>query len=123
MNAKVLAGLSLCVLVVLCYAFVLRADVATLEAQLQTRTAERDKAMEDAATWKVGVEEKQISIHGLRTTLEACLAREQTAMATADQWRDILENSQSRDMAPEEKGKVPDATTRRKLLDDLDRPL
>lgn len=129
MDGKMKAGLAvaavflLALLGALWHVSVLRGENSTLEERLQTRTGERDSAIKDAAGWKAGVEEKQTSIRGLQESLDSCLGREESAMATADQWREILETAQSRDMAPEEKGKVPDEATRRMLFDSLDRPL
>lgn len=129
MDGKMKAGLLVAAVLLLAllgalwHVSVLRGENSTLEERLQTRTGERDTAIKEAAGWKAGVEEKQNSIHGLQESLDSCLGREKSAMATADQWREILDAAQSRDMAPEEKGKVPDEATRRVLFDSLDRPL
>ncbi|CAI3241579.1 hypothetical protein DWUX_2524 [Desulfovibrio diazotrophicus] len=105
------------------YAAVLRGNIQTLEARLQACSTERDQALAAAAAGKAALDEQRKSVTGLQTALDACLAREQTAVATADQWREIIASAQSRDMAPEEKGKVPDATTRQLLQESLDLPL
>ena len=98
-------------------------NIQTLEARLQACSTERDQALAAAAAGKAALDEQRKSVTGLQTALDACLAREQTAVATADQWREIIASAQSRDMAPEEKGKVPDATTRQLLQESLDLPL
>ena len=105
------------------YAAVLRGNIQTLEARLQACSTERDQALAAAAAGKAALDEQRKSVTGLQTALDACLAREQTAVATADQWREIIASAQSRDMAPEEKGKGPDATTRQLLQESLDLPL
>lgn len=107
----VLAGLSL------------KGQRDTLEADLAARTLERDTALRTAEGWKKQVDEAETKIRALQNAAQACLAREQEATATAEQWRAILETAKSRDMAPEEQGKVPDEATRRSLFDSLDRAL
>ena len=102
---------------------VVTGDRDTLEAGLAARTLERDTARRAAEGWKKQVDEAETKIRALQDAAQACLAREQEATATAEQWRTILEPAKSRDMAPEEQGKVPDEATRRSLFDSLDRPL
>lgn len=102
---------------------VVTGDRDALEERLAARTLERDTARRAAEGWKMQVEEAEIQIRALRDEAQACLTREREATATAEQWRTILETAKSRDMAPEEQGKVPDEATRRSLFDSLDRPL
>ena len=102
---------------------VVTGDRDTLEAGLATRTLERDTARRTAEGWKKQADEAETKIRALQDEAQACLTREQEATATAEQGRAILETAKSRDMTPEEQGKVPDAATRRSLFDSLDRPL
>lgn len=121
-------SIGICVLAALLVLACWRVSVVTgdrdaLEERLATRTLERDTARRTAEGWEKQAEEAETKIRALQDEAQACLTREQEATATAEQWRAILETAKSRDMAPEEQGKVPDEATRRSLFDSLDRPL
>lgn len=76
-----------------------------------------------AASWRMMADEAGERTLAVQGVADACLAREQAAQEDFDQWADLIEKAQSRDLTPEEKGKVPDENARKALFDSLDRPL
>ena len=111
---------------VLCISVVLplwALDRERFKAELITRTLERDTAVTAAKGWKERAAVAETTILALQEEVTSCLERERDAAASAEEWRTILAEAKSRDMAPEETGKVPDAPVRRALFDALDRPL
>lgn len=88
--------------------------------QIEGRLAEAEAK---AASWRKVADEAADRTLAVQGVAEACLAREQAAQADFDQWAALIEQSRSRDLTPEEKGKVPDENARKALFDSLDRPL
>ena len=107
----------------LCRVSALKSDCELLEATLSVRTLERDSALAVAESWRARALATDTAILGLREETTACLEREREAANATEEWRNVIAKAKSRDMAPEETRKVPDAVTRRALFDSLDRPL
>lgn len=113
-------GLVLCastLLILWCF------DREYLKAELETRTLERNAAIAAAKGWQERAAVADTTILALQGEMQSCLERERDAVTSAEEWRTVLVEARSRDMIPEDTGKVPDATARRALFDALDRPL
>lgn len=86
---------------------------------------ERDLAewKSTAARWQAVAEQARQGGEALAAQAQGCLDRAAAAEAEADEWRQLLEAAESREMDATERREVPDNATRRRLFDALDRPL
>ncbi len=78
---------------------------------------------EAAARWEAVAQKAQEGEAALYAQAQSCLDRAAGAEAEADEWRQLLEAAESREMDATERREVPDDATRRRLFDALDRPL
>ena len=89
-------------------------------AQLE---AENQQLKKDLSYWLAAYERAQAAQEALSAQAKSCLERERKALADAEEWRGLLESMKTRPLNEKEANEVPDDATRRRLLDDLDRPL
>ena len=100
------------------YARLQKAEAAL--AELERELAEWKDA---AARWQALYEQARQGGEALAAQAQSCLDRAARAEAEADEWRQLLEAAESREMDATERREVPDDATRRRLFDALDRPL
>lgn len=117
---KAINGFALALIVILCAQGALGVfqyyKIKSLEAELTT-----EKSL--TVSWKEKADAASTAQTAIQEQAQACLDREARNIADAGIWREIIQQSQSRDMEEGEKKGVPDDKTRRNLLDFLDEPL
>lgn len=93
------------------------------QASLAESQAELAKSLEREKSLIASHELISKANEALKSQASSCLKREADAMADAAQWQELLAKMELRQMSDKEREGVPDDTTRKALLDALDRPL
>lgn len=123
MNARGIFTLIFCI--VLCAALLAlnEEQLRGCRADLAESNAELAQALEREKGWIASHEMMSKANDALKSQASSCLEREAAAMADAAQWQELLAKMELRQMTDKEREEVPDDTTRKALLDALDRPL
>ena len=98
-------------------------NALTLKKENARLAADLAEARKKAALLNSKLAGAEAAKTGLREQAQACLKRLNESAMDSENWLRIIEESKARDMSDQEKRKVPDARTRRGLLDSLDKPL
>lgn len=87
------------------------------------RQGEIDRLQAELAAAGMATAQARAGQSALAAQAQACLEREDAALADMERWEGIFARMRTRELTHAEKSGVPDNETRRALLGDLDRPL